>query len=267
MADARGRGGVAMNALVHEADANQARASDPNASAWVSANAGTGKTEVLVKRSLRLLLAGARPECILCLTYTKTAAAEMQNRLLKDLAAWATLPGEDLHLSLTALMGHAPEDSDLQRARRLFALSLEARGGLKIHTIHGFCERLLQRFPLESAVTPHFSVLDERGAALLKRRAFDAIITRAAEDRESALGLALDTIITVTGEEWFRQVVDAVLAKRTELDRMVAYHDGLTAWAEAEGAALKRLFGVAEDAEDALVTALASVLSDAETVS
>ena len=78
------------------ADANQARASDPSASAWVSANAGTGKTEVLVKRALRLLLAGSPPERILCLTYTKTAAAEMQNRLLKELAAWATTPTEDL---------------------------------------------------------------------------------------------------------------------------------------------------------------------------
>ncbi len=253
-----------MNALVHEADANQARASDPNASAWVSANAGTGKTEVLVKRSLRLLLAGARPECILCLTYTKTAAAEMQNRLLKDLAAWATVPDESLHEALTKLMGQAPEDSDLRRARRLFALSLEARGGLKIHTIHGFCERLLQRFPLESAVTPHFSVLDERGAALLKRTAFDAVISRAAESRDGALGRALDTIITVAGEEWFRQVVDAVLAKRAELDRMLAHHDGLTAWAAAEGEALKRLFNVAGKTEEALIAAQADALSDDE---
>ncbi len=252
-----------MNALLHEADANQARASDPNASAWVSANAGTGKTAVLVKRSLRLLLAGARPECILCLTYTKTAAAEMQNRLLKDLAAWATLPDEALRGELTALMGGAPEDEDMRRARRLFALSLEACGGLKIHTIHGFCERLLQRFPLESSVTPHFTVLDERGAALLKRTAFDAVISRAAENRDGALGRALDTIITVAGEEWFRQVVDVVLAKRSELERMVGHHDGLSSWAQAEGEALKHLFGVAQDDEAALLAELSTVLDDA----
>ncbi len=248
--------------LSQEADANQALASDPNASAWVSANAGTGKTEVLVRRSLRLLLAGARPECILCLTYTKTAAAEMQNRLLKDLANWATISDEKLRGTLAALMGHAPDDKDMRRARRLFALSLEARGGLKIHTIHGFCERLLQRFPLESQVTPHFTVLDEQGATLLKRVAFDAVIARAAEDRESALGVALDTIITVTGEEWFRQVVDAVLGKRAELDRMVAHHDGLAHWAAAEGLALKRLFGVDKDTDAALIDALAAVLDD-----
>jgi ATP-dependent helicase/nuclease subunit A len=254
----------AREPLFHEADANQARASDPRASAWVSANAGTGKTEVLVKRSLRLLLAGARPECILCLTYTKTATAEMQNRLLKDLADWATMQTEDLRDRLHALMGHLPEARDIQTARRLFARALEARGGLKIHTIHGFCERLLQRFPLESGVTPHFTVLDERDAALLKSAAFDAVVARAAEDRESALGRALGKIITVTGEEYFRQVVNAVLAKRAELSRMVAHHDGLADWAEAEGMALRRLWGVADDEEEALVAKLAAVLDDVE---
>ncbi len=248
----------------HEADANQARASDPNASAWVSANAGTGKTEVLVKRSLRLLLDGARPESILCLTYTKTAAAEMQNRLLKDLSSWATMPDAKLREALAKLIGRPPEDKDLRTARRLFARALEARGGLKIHTIHGFCERLLQRFPLESAVTPHFTVLDDRGAALLKRRAFDAVIARAAEDRESPLGQALDTIVTVAGEDWFRQVVDTVLGKRAELAQMAAYHDGLAAWAEAEGAALKRLFGVSGKTEEGLIAAQAAALSNAE---
>ncbi|HUU66868.1 MAG TPA: double-strand break repair helicase AddA [Methyloceanibacter sp.] len=250
--------------LLHTADANQARASDPAASAWVSANAGTGKTEVLVKRTLRLLLDGARPESVLCLTYTKTAAAEMQNRLLKDLASWATMPAAKLHEALAKLMWRKPEDEDLRGARRLFARALEARGGLKIHTIHGFCERLLQRFPLESGVTPHFTVLDDRGAALLKRRAFDAVITRAAEDRDSPLGRALDTIITVAGEEYFRQVVDTVLGKRAELAQMNALHGGLTNWAEAEGIALKQLFGVAGEADETLVAALASVVSDAE---
>ena len=106
----------AQSALPEEADRNQARASDPSASAWVSANAGTGKTGVLVKRALRLLLAGFRPESILCLTYTKTAAAEMQNRLLKVLGEWATIEDAKLHDELSALMHRAPEDEYAQRA-------------------------------------------------------------------------------------------------------------------------------------------------------
>jgi len=169
--------------LPHETDRNQGRASDPDASAWVSANAGTGKTEVLVRRVLRLLIAGSKPECILCLTYTKTAAAEMQNRLLKELAAWATAPEDNLREKLLLLMGRAPEDGDLRTARRLFARALEAKGGLKIHTIHGFCERLLQRFPLEAQVTPHFKVLEERGQADMRRQAFDATIAHYAHER------------------------------------------------------------------------------------
>lgn len=251
--------------LPETADANQARASDPAASAWVSANAGTGKTEVLVKRVLRLLLAGSPPERILCLTYTKTAAAEMQNRLLKELATWATISTRDLETKLARLVGRPTRDTDIGAARRLFARTLEAKGGLKIYTIHGFCERLLQRFPLESDVTPHFKVLDDTEAALLRRAAFDAVIARAAEERETALGEALTKIIAVAGEEHFREIVDAVWAKRAELQAMAALHERGPGWAEAECESLKRLFGLGrEDTEASLTDRLASVLKDSE---
>jgi ATP-dependent helicase/nuclease subunit A len=245
-------------------DANQARASDPAASAWVSASAGTGKTEVLVRRVLRLLLCGSDPESILCLTYTKTAAAEMQNRLLRDLADWATASPKALTVKLEALTGRPPDAKRLRRARQLFARALEAKGGLKIHTIHGFCERLLQRFPLEAQVTPHFSVLDESEQTLLRRAAFDATLTRAAEDSESLLGKALATVMAFTAGEYFRQVVDVVIAKRAELARMAAYHAGREDWAEAECLALKHLFGVGEEEEEALIAKLAGALGDAE---
>src|SRR5690242_192755 len=266
MADPGARRGSKMNArpaLPEEADRNQARASDPGASAWVSANAGTGKTEVLVKRVLRLLLAGFRPESILCLTYTKTAAAEMQNRLLKDLAGWATMSPEALRGELAALLRRAPEQDDLRNARRLFAHALEARGGLKIHTIHGFCERLLQRFPLEAQVTPHFTVLDERGQALLRKAAFDFVIAHATEDKHGALSRALGTVIAMASEYSFRKAIDAVLGKRAEMERMTAYHGGRTDWAEAECAELKRLLDVAGADEQTLIADMAGVLSDA----
>jgi ATP-dependent helicase/nuclease subunit A len=250
--------------LPQEADANQARASDPDASAWVSANAGTGKTEVLIKRVLRLLIAGSKPECILCLTYTKTAAAEMQNRLLEDLGRWATAPDDKLREELRALMRRAPGEDDIRTARRLFARVLEARGGLKIHTIHGFCERLLQRFPLEAQVTPHFKVLDERGQAEIRRQAFDATIARAAGERDSTLGNALAKVIALTSEDQFRKVVDTVLGKCAELAAMMAYHDGRSDWTEVEGLALKRLLSVEADQEEALIAELAAVLTDAE---
>ncbi|HEY6655630.1 MAG TPA: UvrD-helicase domain-containing protein, partial [Methyloceanibacter sp.] len=205
--------------LPNAADANQARASDPSASAWVSANAGTGKTEVLVRRVLRLLLAGSEPQRILCLTYTKMAAAEMHNRLLKELAAWATLTEGALRERLAALLGRAAGDAEVKAARRLFAQTLEAKGGLKIYTIHGFCERLLQRFPLEAEVTPNFAVLDEAEAVRLKGEAFDAVMARAAKERDGPLGQALARIVAVTVEDYFRKIVDTVLGKRGDLAR------------------------------------------------
>src|SRR6478735_5000539 len=214
MGNARTRGGDLVNEshapLPHAADANQARASDPSSSAWVSANAGTGKTEVLVRRVLRLLLAGSEPQRILCLTYTKMAAAEMQNRLLQELAAWATMASETLRQSLAALLGRHTDEGEMQAARRLFAQTLEAKGGLKIYTIHGFCERLLQRFPLEAQVTPHFAVLDESEAFRLRGAAFDATMAREANERAGALGRALAKIVAVTVEDHFRRMDDAV---------------------------------------------------------
>ena len=246
----------------HATDANQARASDPGASAWVSANAGTGKTEVLVRRVLRLLLADARPESILCLTYTKAAAAEMQNRLLKDLADWATISRTDLKTRLAAVTGEEPEDAALRRARRLFARALEAKGGLKIHTIHGFCERLLQRFPLEAQVVPHFAVLVERRQAELRHAAFDTVIAQAAEAPSGPLGRALAKIIAVTSEDQFRKVVDAVLLKRAELGRIMAHHGSVEDWAEREVLAIRQLLGVVGETMDALDAELAGVLPD-----
>src|SRR5690242_13816052 len=127
MADARSGRRLAMNASgtgLTVKDDNQDLASDPGASAWVSASAGTGKTEVLVKRCLRLFLAGSTPESLLCLTYTKTAAGAMQNRLLKELSAWATLDTAELGRRLAALLGRLPAEGDMRHARRLFAQTL-----------------------------------------------------------------------------------------------------------------------------------------------
>ena len=136
-------------------------ASDPRASAFVTANAGSGKTRTLVDRVARLLLRGAKPETILCVTYTKAAAAEMQRRLFETLGDWAVMEDGKLAAELGRI---GEEASDLARARRLFALALETPGGLKIQTIHAFCEKLLHRFPLEAGVSPNFEVLEDQAA-------------------------------------------------------------------------------------------------------
>lgn len=153
------------------ASQRQIASADPTRSTWLTANAGSGKTRVLTDRVARLLLAGTPPERVLCLTYTKAAATEMQNRLLQRLGEWAMLPEDRLRHALRELgEGHAP---DLATARRLFAQAIETPGGLKVQTIHSFCASLLRRFPLEAGVPHGFTELDDRSATLLRAEMLD----------------------------------------------------------------------------------------------
>lgn len=158
----------------------QHTAAAPNRSSWVSANAGSGKTRVLTNRVARLLLTGTEPQKILCLTYTRAAAAEMQTRLFATLGKWAMLDDDALLAELDALGATDPPltPEALARARTLFARALETPGGLKIQTIHAFCEALLRRFPLEAGVPPQFRVLDEREAKALRAGILDELATR-----------------------------------------------------------------------------------------
>jgi len=151
-------------------------ASRPRASAWVSANAGSGKTFVLSRRVVRLLLDGTDPGRILALTFTKAAAAEMATRVFKILGTWVTMEDEALARELREIEGRKPDAARLAMARRLFARALETPGGLKIQTIHGFCEALLHQFPLEANVAGHFAVLDDRVAAELMAEALGSVL-------------------------------------------------------------------------------------------
>ncbi|MEM6938674.1 MAG: double-strand break repair helicase AddA [Pseudomonadota bacterium] len=156
----------------------------PETSTWLGANAGSGKTRVLTDRVARLLFQGVQPQQILCLTYTKAAASEMQNRLFKRLGAWSMQPDVQLRdalreLGITAML----DDAALKRARRLFALAIETPGGLKIQTIHSFCAGLLRRFPLEARVNPEFTEMEDRAADLLR----DEVLERMADGPEAAL--------------------------------------------------------------------------------
>jgi ATP-dependent helicase/nuclease subunit A len=151
----------------------QARASDPSVSAWVSANAGSGKTHVLTQRVLRLLLAGAPPARILGLTFTKAAAANMAGRVFGELAKWTSLDDDKLAEAIIASGAREPEAYELKFARQLFARAIETPGGLKIQTLHAFSERLLRLFPFEANVAAHFRVADERAAKRLLEQARD----------------------------------------------------------------------------------------------
>lgn len=166
-----------MNALLIDP---QRIAADPAISAFVTANAGSGKTKTLIDRVARLLLAGSTPEAILCVTYTKAAAAEMQRRLFERLGEWCVTPDAELRRRVGALEGRDPatfSHGELSRARGLFAKALETPGGLKIQTIHAFCEKLLRRFPLEAGVSPGFTVMDDAASAAIAQGALRQVAT------------------------------------------------------------------------------------------
>ena len=169
----------------------QARASDPAASAFVSANAGSGKTHVLVQRVIRLLLSGVPPEKILCLTFTKAAAANMSERVFTTLGHWVTLDDDRLDAAILDTGIIHPTRELRAAARKLFAAALETPGGLKVQTIHALCTRLLQQFPFEANVPARFTVLDDRDQAEMLERASLAVMLDASRAPDSAIGRAL----------------------------------------------------------------------------
>jgi ATP-dependent helicase/nuclease subunit A len=176
-----------------QARAHQRTAADPGRSVFVTANAGSGKTTTLVDRVARLLLQKAPPGEILCVTYTKAAAAEMQARLFDKLGRWAVMDDADLSGDLARLDGRDPaglKPEDLKEARRLFARALETPGGLKIQTIHAFCEKLLRRFPLEAGVSPAFKVLENEAAIALSHEAREDLAREALREPGGPIGEA-----------------------------------------------------------------------------
>lgn len=193
---------------IDEATKLQRRGADPKLSAWVTASAGSGKTKVLGDRVLRLLLAGTRPERILCLTFTKAAAAEMANRIAETLARWASMPQAELQKDLTTLLGHRPGVDGLDDARRLFSRVLDAPGGMKIQTIHAFCQSLLRRFPLEAEIAPHFQPMEERDTVEQLRVARDAMLLAAQSQRDTNLARAL-THVQRLGEDRLDKIMRA----------------------------------------------------------
>lgn len=205
-----------------ETRASQAKASDPKNSAWVSANAGSGKTHVLAQRVIRLLLDDVDPSRILCLTYTKAAAANMSNRVFKNLAAWAVMDDQGLSKAITEIDGEPPNASRLARARRLFARALETPGGLKIQTIHAFCEAVLHQFPLEANIAGHFDMLDGQKEQALVAEARRDVLTGVATGEHPELVGALEEIIALAGEEGLNTLLGEIVGKRDALKHFIA---------------------------------------------
>jgi len=199
-----------MSARPNDATIAQIDAARPDASTWLSANAGSGKTRVLTDRVARLLLEEVDPQNILCLTYTKAAASEMQNRLLKRLGTWAMKPDLELQKELAELGAAVGADPGYYKnARRLFAKAIETPGGLRIQTIHSFCASLLRRFPLEAGVTPQFTELDERSSAQLREQVADDLAS-------SSEGKVLLDMISHLGGNEFEKFTASIVSNKAK---------------------------------------------------
>lgn len=218
----------------------QRLAADPALSVWVSASAGTGKTSVLTKRVLRLLLPradgapGTPAARILCLTFTKAAASEMKLRLTDTLAQWATLPLEaanpqdpSLTGALTDLLGRPPRADEITAARRLFAAVVDTPGGLRIMTIHAFCTAILGTFPLEAGLPPQFKMLEDGAAAELMTTARNKILQHARRNGGGALAAAFARLTAAVNEDSFSALLQSVARERAALSRILAEQGGI----------------------------------------
>jgi ATP-dependent helicase/nuclease subunit A len=202
-----------------DATNRQIQAADPTLSTWLGANAGSGKTRVLTDRVARLLLDGVLPNHILCLTYTKAAASEMQNRLFKRLGDWAMRPNDELRKALQDLgVSGSIDESELRAARKLFASALETPGGLKIQTIHSFCAALLRRFPLEAGVSPGFTEIEDRAAQLLRAEIVEDIAS-------GAQAPLLHAVARYVSGPDFDDLTKAIVSQRLALEQPMGWDD------------------------------------------
>jgi len=215
---------------------NQLRAAHPSGSAWVSASAGSGKTHILSERVLRLLLSGVAPENVLCLTYTKAGAAEMAQRVANRLGEWAVMGESELRAALTALANKAPVSAEIDRARTLFAHALETPGGLKISTIHAFCEAALHRFALEARVPVGFGVIEGGERDDMVRAARDAVLAEGlAGDEQVAASVAC--LFSCLSDHQIEAAVNSALSRPRELKQVLSDP-------KKAGANLRKLLGL-----------------------
>jgi ATP-dependent helicase/nuclease subunit A len=190
----------------------QTAVSNPDVSAWVAANAGSGKTHVLAQRVINLLLKGVEPEKILCITFTKAAAANMAKRVFDTLGKWTKLNDDELDKAISG-SGIASDAATRTLARRLFARALETPGGLKVQTIHAFCTQLLHQFPFEANVAARFAVLDDAERTQLLEKLTLDVLLQGAEGPDSPIGRALAVAMTAGADQTFREVVRSAIAR------------------------------------------------------
>lgn len=204
-----------MNRNLSQTIELQQLASNPNHSAWVFASAGSGKTKILTDRVLRLLLDDVRPDKILCLTFTKTAAAEMQERINLELAKWILCNEDELRQKLSDLSGKLPNQNEIKKAQTLFTKIIDEEFKIKVQTIHAFCQTLIKIFPFEAKTKPNFEILEENQENLLLKQAQKKVLEDAIHNKN--LRYLVEEINSKLHEESFLELVFEIIGKKEKL--------------------------------------------------
>lgn len=228
---------------MYKLDDLQDRATDPEALIWVNANAGTGKTTVLTTRVLKLLLTGTRPSKILCLTYTKAAASEMQNRIIDRLRHWVTLEHSALSNDIQTLTGTKPSNIMMQHARGLFIEVLESAEGLNVQTIHSFAQSLLRRFPIEAGISPYFRIMDEQESTIYAEQAMQLMLQNLQAGNLPQLEQAAAKLINETSEDSLKKILQSALQDVMKWKQLIEHPGGI----EKFKTDLFALFDIASD--------------------
>lgn len=232
----------------------------PVASVWITANAGSGKTTYLTRRVVTLLLLGVTPERICCITYTKAAASEMRHRVLSQLRQLLLMDEAACRAKIETWLNRAATAEDVARARSLFGLVLDSpSGGLQLTTIHGFCQTILRRFPLEAGINPHFTVLEDGAADRLIAAEKNRLLNHYKGDYPE-LNAALSLIAERTSESRFEDYIDAIVVRRGQWESIWRGQSS-----ESLRAHLFALNGVPENAsEQMLIDTFATCITDAQ---
>ncbi|WP_244464457.1 UvrD-helicase domain-containing protein [Candidatus Liberibacter africanus] len=209
--------------LISQTKSKQLLASDPTCSAWVSANAGSGKTHIIVQRVLRLLLANAHPSTILCLTHTKAGAAEMSHRVLNVITEWYHLSDEKLSVEITKIQGKKSSKRDISNARNLLVKVLDIPGGLKVQTIHAFCEAIMHQFPLEANITSHFSIAEKDQSKKLIEEAHKSMLTSIMLDNNKELKQSFYEILEISNDQDREKLMSNIISNRNVLKQFSSF--------------------------------------------
>ncbi|HSQ98164.1 MAG TPA: double-strand break repair helicase AddA [Rickettsiales bacterium] len=200
--------------MIEEIKRKQSIASNPEYSIWTSASAGSGKTTVLVKRLLRMLLSGIQPSKILCITFTNTGAVEMRNRINSRLARWLSLDDKELEEEIVSLEGdYTNINEKVKRARTLFAKILDYSNDFKILTIHSFCQQIIKRFPLEANIIPNFKIADEIASSELLLQAKDELL----KINNPEVKEAVKYVFTYVNEDQFINLLQQTIGQKDNL--------------------------------------------------